>query len=408
MKILFLTQYFPPEVGAPQNRLFELAILLQKKGIDITILTAMPNYPSMKIHEEYVDKKYIYEEIEGLKVHRSSIYVSKSKSILKRLINYFSFVWSSYRIGIKKTEKHYDYILCESPPSFLGISAVRLCKKKKAKLIFNVSDLWPESAEKLEIVTNKLFLRLATYLEEYLYKKAAIVTGQTQGIVKNIQQRFPNQIVYWLPNGVDITMYNPDKITSNWRLDNGFQPDDLLLLYAGILGHAQGLEVILKAANRTKNNPKIKYLLLGSGPEKENLIQLKSQFNLTNVIFLDLVPKTTMPLIIKDIDVAIVPLKKLDLFKGAIPSKIFENSAMKKALLLGVDGEAKYLFINKGKAGLYFEPENEEVLTKKILFLYKNKSSIKEFGENGRKFVEQNFNRATIANNFVNFIQNKV
>ncbi len=102
MKILFLTQYFPPEVGAPQNRLFELALLLQKQGIDITILTAMPNYPSMVIHKEYKGKKYIYEEIDGLKIHRSSIYVSKSKAIVKRLMNYFSFVWSSYRIGIKK------------------------------------------------------------------------------------------------------------------------------------------------------------------------------------------------------------------------------------------------------------------------------------------------------------------
>lgn len=406
MKILFLTQYFPPEVGAPQNRLFELAVLLQKQGIDMTILTAMPNYPNMEIHKEFVGKKYHYEEMSGLKVHRSSIYVSKSKSIVKRLMNYFSFVWSSYRVGLKKTEKHYDYILCESPPLFLGMSAVRLCKKKKAKLIFNVSDLWPESAEKLDIIKNKFFLKSATILEEYLYKKATLITGQTQGIVKNIQSRFPSKDVYWLPNGVDISLYNPDVIDSNWRAENGFDPSDLLLLYAGILGHAQGLEIIIKAAKRTKENSKIKYLLLGSGPEKDKLLKLKADYGLTNITFLDLVPKSKMPFIIKSIDAALVPLKKLDLFLGAIPSKIFENSAMKKPLLLGVDGEARELFINQGKAGLYFEPDNDQDLAEKAKYLFNNKSEIITLGDSGRKFIEKKFNRTEIANNFYQHLTN--
>jgi len=404
MKILFLTQYFPPEVGAPQNRLFELAILLQKKGIDITILTAMPNYPNMVIHEEYLNKKYHYEEIGGLKVHRSSIYVSKSKAILTRLMNYFSFVWSSYRIGVKKTEKKYDYILCESPPLFLGLSALALCRNKKAKLIFNVSDLWPESAEKLNIINNLFFLKLATYLEEYLYKKATLITGQTQGIVSDISTRFPDKKVYWLPNGVDMNLFNPDSIQSNWRKENNFKEDDLLLLYAGIIGHAQGLEVILKAAEKTKNNDKIKYLFLGSGPEKNNLLNLKKELKLNNVFFLDLAPKRKMPFIIKSIDIAIIPLKKLDLFLGAIPSKIFENSAMKKTLLLGVDGEAKDLFITNGNAGLFFEPENFEDLAEKVNYLFQNRSSLIEFGESGRRYVDLNFNRTEIADKFHSYL----
>jgi|TARA_R110000782_G_scaffold80846_4_gene159885 glycosyltransferase involved in cell wall biosynthesis len=402
MKLLILTQYFPPEVGAPQNRLFELAVLLQKEGIDITVLTAMPNYPAMEIHKAYVGKKYAYEEIDGLKVHRSSIYVSKSKSIVKRLQNYFSFVWFSYWVGKKKLEKEYDYIFCESPPLFLGISAYLLCKNKNAKLIFNVSDLWPESAEKLGLVTNKFFLKLATILEEFLYKKSVLITGQTQGIVKNISGRFPNKKVYWLPNGVDLSLFNPEKINSEWRKENGFSENDLLLLYAGIIGYAQGLDIILKAAEKTRNNAEIKYLLLGSGPEKERLMGLKSNLNLENVFFLDLVPKSAMPKIVKAVDVALVPLKKLDLFLGAIPSKIFENLAMKKTLLLGVDGEARELFINQGKAGLYFEPENEEELVNKINQLNNNRNELILFGENGRNYVQEFFNRNKIAKEFTN------
>ncbi len=402
MKLLILTQYFPPEVGAPQNRLFELAVLLQKEGVDITVLTAMPNYPSMEIHKEFVGKKYTFEEMGGLKVHRSSIYVSKSKSIIKRLQNYFSFVWSSYWVGRKKLEKEYDYIFCESPPLFLGISAYLLCKNKNAKLIFNVSDLWPESAEKLGLVTNKFFLKLATMLEEFLYKKSVLITGQTQGIVKNISGRFPNKKVYWLPNGVDLSLFNPETINCEWRRKNGFSENDLLLLYAGIIGYAQGLDIILKAAEKTKNNAEIKYLLLGSGPEKERLMELKRKMNLENVIFLDLVPKSEMPKIVKAVDVALVPLKKLDLFLGAIPSKIFENLAMKKTLLLGVDGEARELFINQGKAGLYFEPENEKELVNKINQLNNNRNELIVFGENGRNYVQEFFNRNKIAKEFTN------
>ncbi len=400
MKLLILTQYFPPEVGAPQNRLFELAIRLQKSGIDATILTAMPNYPSMEIHEAYKGLKYHYEEINNLKVHRSSIYVSKSKSIFKRLLNYFSFVWFSYKMGRSKLDKSYDFILCESPPLFLGISAYLLCRKKSAKLIFNVSDLWPESAEKLGLVKNKLFLGLAYKLEAFLYKKSVLVTGQTQGIVKDIQSRFPDVQTHWLPNGVDTELFNPDAISSQWREENGFSTADLLLFYGGILGHAQGLEVILKAAALLKDKANIKFILMGSGPEKDNLLNLKEQLNLDNVYFFDTVSKEKMLPILKSIDVSIIPLKKLKLFEGAIPSKIFENLSMQNPILLGVDGEAKKLFIDDGKAGLHFEPENEQDLKSKILELYENRNLIKELGNSGRDYVVNKFNRNNIAKEF--------
>jgi hypothetical protein len=155
VNILILTQYFPPEIGAPQNRLFELAVRLQKKGASITVLTAMPNYPQMQIHEAYKGKIYKYETMSGMHVHRAWIYVSKSKSILSRLLNYFSFVLTSLWHGLFKVKGQYDFILCESPPLFLGITAYLLKILKGSKLIFNVSDLWPESAEKLGLVTNK-------------------------------------------------------------------------------------------------------------------------------------------------------------------------------------------------------------------------------------------------------------
>lgn len=403
MKILILTQYFPPEIGAPQNRLFEIALRLSRKDVDVTILTAMPNYPQMEIHVGYKRKFYKYEVMEGLKIHRCWIYVGKSKSIPLRLLNYFSFMFSSFFIGLFKLSK-YDYILCESPPLFLGISAYFLSRIKGAKMIFNVSDLWPESADKLGLVTNKFFLRLSTKLEEFLYRKSFLITGQTQGIVKNISARFPDKKIYWLPNGVDIDLFQIDKYRNNWKNENRFAKDDFILLYAGIIGHAQGLKIILNAAKRLLLYPNIKFVIIGSGPEKENLKILKEKDNIYNVFFMDSVPKIKMPIIIDSIDAAIIPLKRLELFKGAIPSKIFETLAMNKPLLLGVEGEAKELFIDEAKGGLAFEPENDQDLAIKVLELYNNPELRNSLGNNGFNYVKQNFSRDLIADKFWKFL----
>lgn len=397
MKLLILTQYFPPEIGAPQNRLFELAVRLQQLGVQVSVLTAMPNYPQMEIHEGYKGKDYVYEEMEGIKVHRSSIYVSKDKSITSRLRNYFSFVISSIKAG-KKLDEKYDFLMCESPPLFLGYSALRLAKKKKSKLIFNVSDLWPESAEKLGVVNNKFLLKMAYRLEEKLYKRSVLVTGQTQGICKNINLRFPDVKTYWLPNGVDLNYYDPKNVVSNqWRSKNGFSDFDFIFLYAGILGIAQGLEVILKAAANFKLDNNIKFVLMGSGPEKEKLLKIKSELDLNNVMIIDPVSKKEIPYILKSVNAAIIPLRRLDLFLGAIPSKVFESLAMELPILLGVDGEARELFITKGNCGIYFNPEDVHDLTTAITKISINKELAFQLGKNGREYVNDNFNRETIA-----------
>ena len=277
MRILILTQYYPPEIGAPQNRLHELAIRLKKKGLQVEVLTALPNYPKMEVFEEYSNKQKREETIEGITVHRSWIYVSPSKRIIARLLNYFSFVWSSYWRG--RRLKSFDYLMVESPPLFLGYSAMALSKKLNAKLIFNVSDLWPESAEKLGLVTNKHLLKMATRLEHKCYENSALITGQTQGIVNDIQKRFPHKKVTWLPNGVDISFYNPEKIEAgDFRQKNGFKINDIIFFYGGILGYAQGLEIIIEAAHRLKTFPEAQFVIQGAGPEKEKLRLLREKY----------------------------------------------------------------------------------------------------------------------------------
>lgn len=405
MKILILTQYYPPEIGAPQNRLHELAVRLKANNIEVDVLTAMPNYPKMEVFEAYRGGKIKSELIDGIQVYRSGIYVSKSKGIIARLLNYFSFVWTSYWRGRKLGK--YDFLLVESPPLFLGYSAMALSKKLKAKLIFNVSDLWPESAEKLDIVTNKTLLKFAYNLEAKCYHRASLITGQTQGIVDNIKERFPSKRVYWLPNGVDVSFYDPQNYEAiGFREKYNFKKDDILFFYGGILGHAQGLQTVVRAAEIVKENPSIQLILQGSGPEKEDLENLNKSLQLKNVHFLPPVPKSEMPNILKEVDVALVPLRKLELFQGAIPSKIFEALAMEKPLLLGVEGEAKRHFIEKAHAGLSFEPENEIDLANKMQQFANNREQLIEMGKNGRKYVSEHFNRNKIAADFIQELQN--
>ena len=405
MKFLILSQYYPPETGAPQNRLHSLALNLVKNGCDVEVLTAMPNYPKMEIFVGYNGLSYKKEIIDGIKVHRSKIYVSKSKGILKRLLNYFSFVLSSIRISNKLSKA--DYIICESPPLFLGISALYISRRLNAKLIFNVSDLWPESAEKLDIVNNKFFLNLAYRLEKYLYKKSFLVTGQTQGIVANINKRFPNIPTLWLPNGIDKEVYEVPE-NKDWIIEYGIE-GKRIYVYAGIIGHAQGLDVIIKTKNWLVNNEfalskKVTFVIIGDGPDKQRLEALNEKLK-TDVIFIPNTPKIEVLKMLKACHGYIVPLKKIDLFLGAIPSKIFDALALSKPILLGVDGEAKSLFVDQGEAGVYFEPENEISLAKALIELENNPLKALAYGKTGNIFATKNFDRKNIAKRLLDRIQ---
>ena len=365
----------------------------------------MPNYPKMEIFKDYKGLSYFEEFIDGIKIYRSKIYVSKSKGVLKRLLNYFSFVLSSIKQSDKLSKT--DYLICESPPLFLGISALYISKKLNSKLIFNVSDLWPESAEKLNIVNNKFFLNLAYKLERYLYKKSFLVTGQTQGIVASINKRFPNIPTLWLPNGIDKEVYEVSE-NKDWIKDYGLQ-EKSIYVYAGIIGYAQGLDVIIKAKSWLVNNEfelstKVAFVIIGDGPDKQRLVALNKELK-TNITFIPNTPKIEVIKMLKACNGYIVTLKKLDLFLGAIPSKIFDALALSKPILLGVDGEAKSLFIDQGQAGIYFEPENQKSLALGLAKLENNPSQASAYGKSGNVFANKNFDRKNITKKLLSRIQ---
>jgi len=402
-KIVILTQYFPPETGAPQNRLSALAKYLNDHNFDISVLTAMPSYPKSEIFEKYKNRLFYSEFIDGVKVYRCWIFVRKSSNFFYRLSNYFSFVLSSFLIGLKVIKGGTDLIICESPPLFLGITGLLLKKIKKTKLLFNVSDLWPKTAVELGIIQNNVIIKLSTILERYIYNHSDKISGQTMGIVNDISKRV-NKKVYWFKNGYDFNLNFKYK-NDEWRQDNGYNENQTLIIYAGIIGHAQGLDTCLEAAKILREDQKIQFLIFGSGPEKKALMDFKNINNLNNVNFFGHISKDELMSILPIIDIGLVPLKNLSIFKGAIPSKIFDILSHKKPLLLGVKGEAKQIFIKNANAGLYYEPEDEKDLAEKIIKLHKNNDLAFKQGNNGYNFIKREFNRAKILSNFLKFIK---
>lgn len=394
MKILILTQYYPPENGAPQNRLSSLAYHLTQAGHTVEVVTAFPNYPEYVFHPDYRDKKRKVEVMDGIRVIRTNLFISKRSGPLYRLLTYLSFAFNSYFSALRNADTP-QVLICESPPLFLGITALALKRKWKTKMVFNVSDLWPESVEQLGIIKNKHLLALSYRLANHIYDNSDLICGQTNGIVLNINEIVPEKRTIWIPNGIDRKKFESFSLVSPKK-----DKTEFCLLYAGILGYAQGLEVIIETAIRLKDFSEIKFVLAGDGPERTRLIGLKDQLKLENVFFTgNLSPEALYHQLVNS-DACIVPLKKLQLFKGAIPSKVFEAMYIGKPILLGVEGEAKTLFIYRGNAGLFFEPENPDDLAEKIKTLYYNRALALQLGKNGKRLVEENFDRKRIAETF--------
>lgn len=402
MRILFLTQFYPPEIGAAQNRLSHLAKSLARAGHAITVLTALPNYPRGAIYEEYRGHCAMEEQESGIRIVRAWVYATASKGFVPRVMSYLSFSFTSLLTGILKIPRQ-DIVLVESPPLPLGMTGVVLSRLKRARLALNVSDLWPESAVALGALRNRFAIRASIWLEEYLYRNARWVTGQTRGIVGNIQSRFRAKPVYWIPNGVDTAVFTPDESGEKKRRGRELLNIDgrarFIAGYAGLIGLAQDLETVLRAAAMLDDIPELSIVLIGDGPELSRLKQLTTEMHLQNVRFCDAQPASAMPDILAAFDAALVPLKRLTLFKGALPSKMFEAMGAGVPVVCTVDGEAREIVEQSG-GGLYVDPEDPKALAGAIARLCREPALSKALGENARRYVSRHFSRERAARQF--------
>jgi colanic acid biosynthesis glycosyl transferase WcaI len=398
MKFIIHTQYYPPEIGAPQNRLSELAERLVKCGHRVTVLTAIPNYPLGKFYPSYggILKREVRN---GVSVIRAWIYPTKSVSLLRRLSNYFSFVFSSLFIGSLLLPKA-DYLLTESPPLFLGISGYLLSRLKMARWIFNVSDLWPESAVRLGIIGKGLPLKLSERLEAFCYRKANLVTGQSREILKGIEKKVPGTRIYHFSNGVNSSMFTPEmrSTTLHQKLGGGAE---CVAVYAGLHGIAQGLEQVIDAARIIQDlEGKLKIVFIGDGPEKESLV--KRALGLNIITFLPPRPKEKISGILASSDIALVPLKTY--IPGAVPSKLYEAMASALPVILVAEGEPTDI-LDESHAGISISPGKVEGIAQALRKLTMDKELRKRLGRNGRLAVRERFDRQRIVADFLHFLE---
>lgn len=401
MHLIILTQYYPPEIGAPQRRLSELAERMVKAGHTVTVLTAMPNYPLGRIHDGYSGLMR-RETRDGVTVIRTFIYPTQKASLIHRLSNYFSFVLSSLLFGTFVLPRA-DFLMVESPPLFLGLSAFWLSAVRRARLIFNVSDLWPESAVRLNIIREgSMAHRLSAWLERVCYRTAWLVSGQSRSILSDIQRRFPAKPTFLLSNGVDVGKFALDTRDPAVRARIAAEPEQIVVLYAGLHGLAQGLSQVVAAAERLRDFPRLQFVLVGDGPEKAALVADAAARRLDNIRFLDPVPAGDVPPLLCAADILLVPLKEF--IPGAVPSKLYESMASGRPVLVVAEGEPAEIAASY-EVGRVATPGDIDAIVRALRELADDAELRDRLGANGRRAAQTHFNRDTIVAGFIQHLE---
>ena len=402
LRVVVLTHYFPPEVGAPQSRLFELAARTVAAGHEVTVLTTFPNYPTGVVPESYRGRFRVDEKMDGIRVIRTWVYATPNRGFVRRLLNHLSFALSSLTAARKLGRV--DVLFVESPPLFIGLAAVAYRRLKRAPFIFNVSDIWPQSAVELGALKNRLAIRLAEWFEMQLYHKAARVSVVTPGILERLVARgVPRERLILLTNGVDTSVFRPGPPDAELAQKLDLDEQHKVFLYAGTHGMAQRLSTVLEAARRTRNR-EVLYVLAGEGAEKDMLVRQAQSEGLDNVRFLPNQPKREMPDLINLAYASVIPLRRLELFRSALPSKMFESMAAARPIVASLWGEAADL-VEAAHCGIVVEPESPGALAAAVERLAADPRLAKELGENGRRFVETNFDREIIARRFIDLLE---
>lgn len=398
MKFVILTQYFYPEVGATQARLEAVCTELIRAGHDVEVVTAMPHHPAGQISPAYRGRFYKREARNGATIHRVWLYAANGSGV-KRILNYLSFMVTSL-FGLLRVRRP-DYLFVDSPPLTLAVSAWLAATCWRRPLIFNVADLWPDSARDLGIMNDGALMKVAGILERWIYRRASRVTAVTEGIRTALLERknVPAEKVLFLPNGV------------NTRLIHPMAPDELLcrqlgltrkriVLYAGNHGYAGALDQVLDAANALAHHERIHFLLVGDGPQKVQLQARAREMGLTNVTFLDPVPLEELPQIISLAECAIVTLRRANVMRGARPAKALVMMAAAKPIVLAAEGEAAEL-LARAEAGYVVPPENPEALAQGIRTLLSDPAAARQMGLNGRAFIQDNLEWSMLVQNWL-------
>ncbi|MCB0411590.1 MAG: glycosyltransferase family 4 protein [Bdellovibrionales bacterium] len=405
-KIFFLTDNFPPERNASASRVYERGLYWLKEGHELTVLTSFPNFPEGKVFEGYTNNWFAKEDLGGIETCRIKTYISANKGFALRILDFLSYMVTSFVAGLFLIKKDHTVVVSTSPQFFAAVSAWALAKIKCKPYIFELGDLWPESIQALGSMKKSLVLSMLEKLELFLYRQSDAVIALTESFKENLVKRgIDPKKIHVVRNGVDLSLHGDQEqvklAAQKLRAELELQ-DKFVIGYIGTFGMAHDLGRVLDTAKilKSQGNDKIKILLLGAGANKEALRERVRSESLDNVLILDAVPKTEVGKYWATLDVALVHLKNLPTFAGVIPSKMFEAMAYgKPVLLVAPSGEATGILEEAG-AGVCLVDYSLQNFAGELLRLSENLDRIKSLAEKS-KLGARKYTRERQATEFI-------
>lgn len=398
MKILFLSHYFPPEVNAPASRTWENARRWVEAGHSVTVITCFPNCPAGRVFPGYRNLPRRVEMVDGIRVVRVWTHIAANKGMLRRVLNYLSYVPSAVLAGF--LESRPDVVAATSPQFFCGWAGVLLARLVRRPFLLEIRDIWPESISTVGALRKGRLFRLLERLELAMYRAADHVVTVGNGYRDNLLDKgVPPRSVSVVYNGVDTRRYRrmpkDQAFLKRFGLGEGF-----VCGYIGTVGMAHGLEVLLRAADKARHRGWT-FVVVGDGAHLDDLKARAASLGLANLVFTGLLPKQDMPAAWSALDACLIHLKKSPLFETVIPSKMFEAMGMGVPIVMGVDGESKAIVAEAG-AGIPIEPENEDALLEACGQLAREGG--RAYGEAGREFVVRRFDRDVLARDYLDIL----
>ena len=395
LRLLLVTQYFHPEVGATQTRMREFARHLAALGHRVTVICEFPNHPHGIMPPEYRGKWFERGRLDGFDVLRVWVKASPVKNFKSRLLFYFSFMVMAVLGGLKLRGR-FDAVIATSPPLPVAVSGWALAVLKRACFVMDVRDLWPKAAVALGELSNPRTIRAAERVERFLYRRARRIVAVTEGFVRHIAPRCgdPSK-VRLIPNGTIAELFNPGRVDPTLRAKLGLN-GQFVCTFAGTMGIAQGLPFLLDLAKNLADVPDVRFLLIGTGPVREQIAARQRREGIANVIFHDQVPLDRVTEYLTMSDVLLVPLRADPVFDTFIPSKMFDCLACGRPIILGVDGEARRMLESRG-GGLFARPEDLASYREAILALRADPALRERMAAQGHAWVTAEYTRAAQA-----------
>ena len=400
MRITFLCQYFPPEMGAPAARTSEHARHWASLGHEVTVVTGFPNHPTGIIRPEYRGDFVKRERVDGIDVLRTWIYCAPNKGFTKRVLNFLSFFCSSFILGALMTRRP-DVVIGTSPQFFCAVSAYLLSVLKRVPFVFEVRDIWPQSAVELGALRNRFAIRLLEAIELCLYRRASLIVAVAEATKPYLLAKgIPEEKITVIPNGIDANYLESGTATSDEIKTELGLNDKFIVSYIGTHGMSHALDVVLRAAKMLDETKEIHFLFVGEGAEKENLLRLADELKLRHVTFLREQPRERMLAFYRASATSLVPLRRLPIFRKVLPSKLFELMGAGAPIICSVEGEAGEL-VERSGAGLCITPEDAGALVAAIRRLREDESLRRRLAENGPRFVTAHYLRSTLAERYL-------